>query len=253
MNFKTLVSENLPEIKKLLFAEESSAPYLDAKLVDGSIVRISPVMEMGATVSLIGEDGSEVAIPDDSHELQDGTIMRTEGGMIVEIIEAPVVEEVEAPAVEEVMESAKVKDSEVVLNADPDFSVGAMVTIEGDEAVAEGTYTLEDGRVCVVEAGVITEITEAPEEEAVEEVVTEEAMRVAMAKYVKKMGFATEGKFNERFAEMEKGITLLTEIVAKLSALPKEEAKKPVSNPFNRNTTDVDLVERMRKALKESK
>ena len=251
MNFKSLVSENLPEIKKLLFAEqEEAAPSEDAKLSDGTIVRFSPALEVGASAELISEDGTTVSVPDAEHEMDNGTIFRTEAGMVVEITEAPE-QAPEAEPVEEAMETAKTTDG-ISLTADPDFSVGAMVSInneDGSTTPAEGSYTLEDGRVCVVEAGVIVEVTEAPEEK-VEEAPSEEAMRVAMAKYAKHMNFATQGSIDERFTQMEKGIELLTDIVGKLAALPKEEAKKPVANPFGKGKSADELVEKMRKALK---
>ena len=110
MNISELVSGKLPEIKKLLFAEATPAAetteevvehkFEDAKLIDGTIVRIEPAIEIGATVEVISEDGETLTAPDASHELESGSIIRTEGGIIVEVLEA------EAPA-EEVEEEAK--------------------------------------------------------------------------------------------------------------------------------------------------
>ena len=104
MNISELVSRKLPDIKKLLFAEATPAvesteavvehSFEDAKLVDGTIVRIEPAIEIGATVEVISEDGETLAAPDASHELESGSVIRTEGGIIVEVLEA------EAPAEE---------------------------------------------------------------------------------------------------------------------------------------------------------
>jgi hypothetical protein len=119
MNISELVSGKLPEIKKLLFTEEATpetteAPetaeateevvehtFEDMKLVDGTIVRIEPAVEVGASVEVISEDGETLPAPDGEHELEAGSIIRTEGGVIVEINE---VAEEEAPAEEEAKE-----------------------------------------------------------------------------------------------------------------------------------------------------
>ena len=40
MNISELVGSKLPEIKKLLFSETTEEAFVDAKLVDGTIVRV---------------------------------------------------------------------------------------------------------------------------------------------------------------------------------------------------------------------
>jgi len=111
MNISELVAGKLPEIKKLLFNEEPVAEaFEDAKLVDGTIVRYE-VLEVGANLSVIGEDGEVVEVPDGTHELESGVIVRTEGGVIVEVMEpeaAP--EEVEEEAKEEKEDKARYRD-----------------------------------------------------------------------------------------------------------------------------------------------
>lgn len=124
MNISELVSRKLPDIKKLLFAEATPAvesteavvehSFEDAKLIDGTIVRIEPAIEIGATVEVISEDGETLAAPDASHEMESGAIIRTEGGIIVEVLEA------EAPA-EEVEEEAKDEEKEEEMAAEPAF------------------------------------------------------------------------------------------------------------------------------------
>ena len=96
MNKKELFSKenikaNLAKIKIALGVEEAPAEEVqleDAKLVDGTIVRIEPAIEVGATVQVIGEDGSMVDAPDADHELESGDVIKTEGGVIIEIIPA---------------------------------------------------------------------------------------------------------------------------------------------------------------------
>lgn len=104
MNKKELFSKenikaNLAKIKVALGVEEAPEEIKleDAKLVDGTIVRIEPAIEVGATVQVISEDGSMIEAPDAEHELESGDVIKTEGGVIIEIIpiEAPVEEVVE--------------------------------------------------------------------------------------------------------------------------------------------------------------
>ena len=123
MNISELVSGKLPEIKKLLFTEEATPAvesteevvehsFEDAKLIDGTIVRIEPAIEIGATVEVISEDAETLPAPDASHELENGSVIRTEGGIIVEVLEA------EAPAEEE---EAKEEEKEEEMAAEPAF------------------------------------------------------------------------------------------------------------------------------------
>jgi len=107
MNISELVGSKLPEIKKLLFSE-TEEKFEDAKLVDGTIVRYE-VLEIGAALSVVGEDGEIVAAPDGEHELESGVVVRTEGGLIVEILE---------PEAEPVEEEAGDEEKEEEMSAD---------------------------------------------------------------------------------------------------------------------------------------
>jgi len=69
--------------------------FLDATLADGTAVKVEPSVEEGASVLVITAEGEEVPAPDGSHELADGVVIVTEGGIIIEVIEA-VPAEVEA-------------------------------------------------------------------------------------------------------------------------------------------------------------
>jgi hypothetical protein len=90
--------KRLPQIKALFSSEEETpteeVQLEDVKLVDGTIVRIEPAIEVGATVQVIGEDGELMDAPDADHELEDGRIIKTEGGIILEVIEVEGEEEV---------------------------------------------------------------------------------------------------------------------------------------------------------------
>jgi hypothetical protein len=208
MNISELVGNKLPEIKKVLFGSDDTtetvetteeaaveAAFLDAKLVDGTIVRVEPAVEVGAVVKVIDEAANEIDAPDGDHELEDGTIIRTEGAVIVEVM-APEAEEEES---EEEVE-AEEKEKEEMASEDVDLKMSA---IAADVLAAHNFASAE----------------------------------------------AIEG-INSRFDEMEKAIGMITDIVEKMAAKPSVEPTKKVNNPFAKATSDADIVEKMRKALK---
>jgi hypothetical protein len=114
------VTAKLSAIKKVLAEEQApeAVALEDAKLIDGTIVRIEPAIEIGATVQVISEDGSLMDAPDGEHELESGDVIKTEGGVIIEIIpiEAPVEDVVEeemseeAPVIAEVPKGLNVEE-----------------------------------------------------------------------------------------------------------------------------------------------
>ena len=203
MNISELVGSKLPEIKKLLFSE-TEEKFEDAKLVDGTIVRYE-VLEIGAALSVVGEDGEIVAAPDGEHELESGVVVRTEGGLIVEILEPEPVEE-----------EAGDEEKEEEMSAD--------------------------------------ETTEETTEEATEEVVAEfdaEAFKLDIMDSVATLIQAEVEKFakTEKVGEIEKAVGLITDIVEKMAATPKEEPTKKVPNPFNKGTNYAEIAEKMRAAI----
>ena len=211
MNISELVGDKLPEIKKVLFGTDDTtkevetteeaaveAAFLDAKLVDGTIVRVEPAVEVGAVVKVIDEAANEIDAPDGDHELEDGTIIRTEGAVIVEVM-APEAEEEDS---EEEEVEAEEKEKEEMASEDIDVDV-TMSAIAADVIAAHNFASAE-----VVEG------------------------------------------INSRFDEMEKAIGMITDIVEKMAAKPSVEPTKKVNNPFAKATSDADIVEKMRKALK---
>ena len=200
MNISELVGSKLPEIKKLLFSE-TEEKFEDAKLVDGTIVRYE-VLEIGAALSVVGEDGEIVAAPDGEHELESGVVVRTEGGLIVEILEP------EAEPVEEEAEEEKEEE------------------MSADETTEETT----------------------------EEVVAEfdaEAFKLDIMDSVATLIQAEVDKFakTEKVGEIEKAVGLITDIVEKMAATPKEAPTKKVANPFNKGTNYAEIAEKMRAAI----
>ena len=189
MNISELVGSKLPEIKKLLFSE-TEEKFEDAKLVDGTIVRYES-LEIGAALSVVGEDGEVVPAPDGEHELESGDIVRTEGGLIVEIMSPEPVEEEAGEEKEEEMAA------EEVAAFDPEaFKLDIM----------DSVATLIQSEV---------------------------------AKFAK----------TEKVSDIEKAVGLITDIVEKMAATPKEEPTKKVPNPFNKGTNYAEIAEKMRAAI----
>ena len=190
MNISELVGAKLPEIKKLLFSE-TEQKFEDAKLVDGTIVRYES-LEIGAALSVVGEDGEIVPAPDGEHELESGDIVRTEGGVIVEIMSPePVAEEAEEE--------------------------------KEEEMAAEEKFDSEGFKADILSA--------------VSELIKSE---IAAAQFAK----------TEKVTDIEKAVGLITDIVEKMAATPKEEPSKKVANPFNKGIDYNDMVEKMRAITK---
>lgn len=74
-------------VKKLLFSKDEEIKMeAQAKLVDGTIV-MTPDSEFkpGVELFIITEDGNNEPAPDGTHELEDGTFVKTEGGFVVSV------------------------------------------------------------------------------------------------------------------------------------------------------------------------
>ena len=125
MEIQERVKAKLGEIKKLLFADAQK--FVEATLVDGTLVSVEPAVEVGAVVSVIGEGGEMLPAPDGSHELQDGTLIVTEGGLIVEIVAVT-----EAPA--EPAEAAAEPNKPAALSVD---DIQAKVMAKVSQSIAE--------------------------------------------------------------------------------------------------------------------
>tara|TARA_R110000751_G_scaffold86889_9_gene172633 strand:- start:643 stop:1248 length:606 start_codon:yes stop_codon:yes gene_type:complete len=200
MNISELVAGKLPQIKKLLFSEAETpvvAPeaFEDAKLQDGSIVRIEPAVEVGATVVVIGEDGETVPAPDAAHELESGVIIRTEGGVVVEVLEPAAAPEEAPEEVEEEMAEVPAFDADA-FKEDILGAVSNLIKSEIDAAA-------------FASAKKVDEVTEA--------------------------------------------VSLVTDIMEKMAATPKDAPTKKVANPFNKGVDYTDLAAKISGIMKEQK
>jgi hypothetical protein len=192
MNISEMVVAKMPQIKKLLFSEKTAEAFVDAKLVDGTIIRYES-LEIGADLSVVGEDGEIVAAPDGQHELESGEIVRTEEGVIVEILEAePVDAEEEEEKIEEEMSAAP---------------------FDADSFKEELLG-------------------------AVSNLIKSEIASAAFAK-------------NDKVSDIEKAVGLMTELVEKMAATPKEAPSKKVANPFGRGTDYSELAAKIKLVMKE--
>ena len=192
MNISEIVGAKLPEIKKLLFSETTEEAFVDAKLVDGTIIRYES-LEIGAALSVVGEDGEIIAAPDGQHELESGEVVRTEEGVIVEVLE---------PEAEEVEEEAKDEEKEEEMSAEvPAFDADAFKL-----DIMNSVATLIQSEV---------------------------------EKFAK----------NDKVSDIEKAVSLMTDIVEKMAATPKEAPSKKVANPFNKGTNYAEIAEKMRLAI----
>lgn len=82
----------LEQVKKLVFGEEPSAPaapaepvkmMVDVTLEDGTTILKVDKLEVGGLVTL-----NDMPAPDGEHKLADGKVIKTSGGVIVDVVEA---------------------------------------------------------------------------------------------------------------------------------------------------------------------
>lgn len=66
--------------------------FYDTTLADGTTIKVEPAIEEGASVFVLA-DGEEIPAPDGSHELADGTVIVTESGIVIQVLEAVAVVE----------------------------------------------------------------------------------------------------------------------------------------------------------------
>ena len=121
--FKTMNKINLESVistLKSVFADEEvvvEEKFGEGTLVDGTIVKWEGELVEGAALVVVMPEG-EVAAPDGIHELSDGTVVETAGGLVVAItpLEGVMEEEVEneftAEMLNEMVEKAMAKYAE---------------------------------------------------------------------------------------------------------------------------------------------
>ncbi|WP_395652643.1 hypothetical protein [Brevundimonas sp.] len=119
MNLNEAIEKLSGLVSKFNAEPTTEQTFIDAKLMDGTIIRYES-LEVGMPLLVIDEAGNELPAPDGEHELEDGTKVTVEDGIITEVAtkeeEAP--EEEEAP-IEQPMaavESVSKEDFETLKN-----------------------------------------------------------------------------------------------------------------------------------------
>ncbi len=179
---KENIKANLSKIKVALGVEDeapASVELEDIKKVDGTILRIEPAIEIGATVQVIGEDAELIEAPDGDHELESGDVIKTEGGVIIEIMAV----EAEDEVVEEEMseETPEVKAQPIDVQALTDNVMNKLnealndkinnlkfAAIEEVEALTERNKTLTEAVSELV--GIVEQFAGTPSEEPTKKV-----------------------------------------------------------------------------------
>jgi polyhydroxyalkanoate synthesis regulator phasin len=96
MNLNEAIEKLSGLVSKFNAEPTTEQTFIDAKLVDGTIIRYES-LEVGLPLMVIDEAGNELPAPDGEHELEDGTMLTVEGGIIMEVA----TKEEEAPEMEE--------------------------------------------------------------------------------------------------------------------------------------------------------
>lgn len=75
--------EAFEKIKSLLFSDEKK--FVNAKLVDGTIVQWEGELTEGVSLNVVDADGNMLPAPDGTHEVDNGAIVTTVGGLVTKI------------------------------------------------------------------------------------------------------------------------------------------------------------------------
>src|SRR5574343_685551 len=92
------VTELLNEARILLFSadpgdeqpdntQHTEQVFTEATLADGTMIKYEGELAEGTAIIVVTAEG-EIPAPDGSHELEDGTVITTEGGIVVAITES---------------------------------------------------------------------------------------------------------------------------------------------------------------------
>lgn len=83
---KLTAKEAIMQIGNLLKMEFTKVEkFNEAKLADGTVVMWDGELSEGTAIMVVAEDGNQMPAPDAAHELEDGTIVTTVGGLVTSI------------------------------------------------------------------------------------------------------------------------------------------------------------------------
>jgi hypothetical protein len=175
---------------KVLLGLDTEYNFNSYKVAEGGEFKVEGELEIGKPIYVITEDG-EIPAPDGNFKLEDDTEVKVVDGLVKEVkaseeeVEEEVieVEAAEEDKKEEVEEAEFIEvaliDGTIVGNDEAELAEGQqlfIVTEEGRTVAPDGEHETEDGKIVVVEEGVIIEIKEKEvvEGEELTEVVEEE-------------------------------------------------------------------------------
>lgn len=178
---------------KVLLGLDTEYSFNSYKVAEGGEFKVEGDLEIGKPIYVITDDG-EIPAPDGNFKLEDNTEVKVVDGLVKEVkaseeeVEEEVieVEAAEEDKKEEVEESEFIEvaliDGTIVGNDEAELAEGQqlfIVTDEGRTVAPDGEHETEDGKIVVVEEGVIIEIKEKEVVEGEEETeVVEEEMNI---------------------------------------------------------------------------
>ena len=119
MNLNEAIEKLSGLVSKFNAEPTTEQTFIDAKLMDGTIIRYES-LEVGMPLLVIDEAGNELPAPDGEHELEDGTKVTVEAGIITEVAskeeEAPEAEEAPIEQPMAAVESVSKEDFETLKN-----------------------------------------------------------------------------------------------------------------------------------------
>jgi len=100
---------------------EAIVEFMEAVLKDGTLVKYK-ALAVGEALTVIGVEG-EMPAPDATHELENGTLITTVGGIITEVVEATAPDmEAKFSALQKVIENLEAKFLEISTKSDLKFT-----------------------------------------------------------------------------------------------------------------------------------
>ena len=136
------VVEDTTETTKEEMAETVKEKFEDIVLADGSVAVAEPDVSLGAAV-VVSVDDEMVPAPDGNHELADGRVITTEGGVITAIEEAEAEaedlgsdKEEEEMEVEKPLNEAQEREAKKIIESivtERVFSMEATLSVENEE------------------------------------------------------------------------------------------------------------------------
>lgn len=105
MSINNTLKEALEKLNRFLTNQADTATLTSGKLSDGTEIKYPGELAVGTSVIVVTAEG-ELPAPDGEHTLEDGTIIKTEGGNITEIMAAQ--------AKQEEVKQAEVADNKIM-------------------------------------------------------------------------------------------------------------------------------------------